>query len=240
MDPTENNVNVFDPSIVNDDPITVDVLVGEGRKYKTQDELAKAYVNADSFIEQLKRDLATAKAEADVLKNTNAPNNNANGEADPGKVQTPEGGAPNAGGDDWRAKVREELQNLTQEDKYKNNILNAQAKTVEIFGSAEAAAKAIRDRANALNVSVKWLEETAATSPNAFYAAMEIQRQESNKSSNSPAAKSDIVVQPNTNGDRNFNYYSELRKTNLAKYYSPAVQKEMFEQAKKLGSAFYN
>lgn len=240
-----NEDSVFDPDAVNDDTnaVTVDVLVGEGRKYKSPDELAKAYVNADSFIEQLKRDLATAKAEADVLKNASTPNSNANGNADPVNPNTPsteDKNAPNAGGDDWRAKVRAEIENLTQEERFKKNILDAQEKMVEVYGSKEAAAKAIRERAQSLNVSVKWLEETAASSPSAFYATMEIQRQDA-KSNNTPTSRSEVVTPTNANtGERTFRYYTELRKTDLGKYYSPAVQKEMFDQAKKLGQAFYN
>ena len=36
---------------------TVDQLVGEGKKYATVDDLAKAYANADMFIGQLKTDV---------------------------------------------------------------------------------------------------------------------------------------------------------------------------------------
>jgi hypothetical protein len=62
----------------NDNPVAV--LVGEGRKYKTEAELAKAYIQADGFIEQLKEEnrklreeTAKAKTLDEVLERLKAP-----------------------------------------------------------------------------------------------------------------------------------------------------------------------
>ena len=65
-------------------PESVSLLVGEGRKYKTLDDLAKAYLNADGFIEQLKaenQELRTKTVEAktidEVLERLSANQSNA-------------------------------------------------------------------------------------------------------------------------------------------------------------------
>lgn len=43
-------------------------LVGEGQKYKTPEELAKAYANADTFIEQLKEENRKLREQAQAAK----------------------------------------------------------------------------------------------------------------------------------------------------------------------------
>ena len=43
-------------------------LVGEGQKYKTPEELAKAYANADQFIEQLKEENRKLREQANAAK----------------------------------------------------------------------------------------------------------------------------------------------------------------------------
>lgn len=52
---------VDDQSTTEVTPTVVDQLVGEGKKYKTVDELAKAYMNADEFMETLKSENRTLK-----------------------------------------------------------------------------------------------------------------------------------------------------------------------------------
>jgi hypothetical protein len=66
------------PVADNNNPVAV--LVGEGRKYKTDADLAKAYMEADSFIEQLKEEnrklreeTAKAKTLDEVLERLKAP-----------------------------------------------------------------------------------------------------------------------------------------------------------------------
>mgnify|MGYP000205087855 CR=1 FL=1 len=46
----------------------VSALVGEGKKYKTLDDLAKGYINADGFIEQLKAENRELKEKATAAK----------------------------------------------------------------------------------------------------------------------------------------------------------------------------
>lgn len=58
------------------EPNYVDQLVGEGKKYKTADELAKAYINADSHIKTLSNENTTLSAIA-VEKDMEAENEKA-------------------------------------------------------------------------------------------------------------------------------------------------------------------
>lgn len=68
------------PAKTKEEQTLLDALVGEKQKYKSVDELAKAYVNADEFIQKLKAENAelrkqseSAKTIDDVLSRLNRP-----------------------------------------------------------------------------------------------------------------------------------------------------------------------
>jgi cysteinyl-tRNA synthetase len=72
---TETATQVATPPTTQGNGEIVSALVGEGQKYKTVDELAKAYLHADTFIQQLKEEnqkyreqVASAKSIDDVLE----------------------------------------------------------------------------------------------------------------------------------------------------------------------------
>ena len=52
---SEDNQNTNTPAATTEGQLFT-ALVGETQKYKTPEELAKAYTNADQFIEQLKEE----------------------------------------------------------------------------------------------------------------------------------------------------------------------------------------
>jgi len=71
------NATIFggegDNQSTNNAPATTDAglftaLVGEGQKYKTPEELAKAYTNADQFIETLKEENRKLREQAASAK----------------------------------------------------------------------------------------------------------------------------------------------------------------------------
>ena len=53
-----------DPFAQTQEPNYLAELVGEGKKFKTVDDLAKGKWNSDSMIETLKAEIATLKAQA--------------------------------------------------------------------------------------------------------------------------------------------------------------------------------
>ena len=82
---SDDNQNANTPAATTDGQLFT-ALVGETQKYKTPEELAKAYTNADQFIETLKEEnrklreqTMAAKTIDDVLermsKQSNAPEN---------------------------------------------------------------------------------------------------------------------------------------------------------------------
>lgn len=247
--------NVFNaaPSVDDNRPnleeVTVDTLVGDGRKYADQNQLAKAYVSADHTIAQRNAKIAELEAEVRIREdlmnkanNNNAANPNPNPNPEP-KVNT-DPAAPRVEDSgkqadvDLSALVREELKKTNEEEKFKRNIEHTANKLTDHYGSPEKANEAVRRRAEELNVGVEWLRDSAAQSPEAFFATMGINNAHS---SNSPSSTGNVQIRPNANSNKkDYKYWETFRKeVGPTKFYSREVQNEMFAAARELGPSFY-
>lgn len=235
--------NVFSPE---DNPtddldtsnITLETLVGETQKYKTPDDLAKAYAHADAAIAAMKAEKIRLEAENRVLKELdqtrNKKPNDDSGNDDPPVNTPPE---PKIEDKDLSTLVAEELKKSKEQDKFADNVNAVSDKLASFYGNAREAQKAVNTKAQELNVSVEWLMDVAGRSPVAFYNTLGIDQ----RSFNTPASAGDVnTAALNRDGNRkNFNYYEEIRKTDPKLYFSAPLRKEMFEQARQQGEKFY-
>lgn len=230
-----------DETIVEDnasEEITLDTLVGENQKYKTPDDLAKAYANADAAILRQKAELAELRAADKVktdlleaqLKRTNSPEerkpvaNEHREQEVPQKAETP----------NISELVREELLNASEEKRRADNINRATDSMTNHFGSIAKAQDAIKRRAAELNVSFEWLRDVASDSPAAFFASMGITP--SARSSSTPGYSNEVVLDRiNNAGLKNFKYFDEIRKSNPKSYYSPEMQRQVLSSLNELG-----
>lgn len=230
-------VDVFADQAQNDD-VTIDTLVGEGKKYRDVSELAKAYVNADSHIEELRRDLAQARAKSDAEKNQEpvVPTQQQQSDPTPAVTERPQSN------EDLRTLVGRELEALTESKRFEQNVESTAQTLIEHFGDAQKANQAVKDKARELGVSPDWLRDSAARSPKAFYATMGLNPDSERRDTSTPAPKSEVRFESNqNNGKKNYAYFEQMRKNKdtRATYYSQSVQNEMHRLAKEQGDAFY-
>ena len=224
------------------DSITLDTLVGEGQKYKTPDELAKAYANADAYIAQMKAELAEAKTESKVLKEIydaqkKTPDGTPKQEtlpADPPLDQKKESSEDDK---DFGSLFKEEYEKLNKETSRATNINVVSEKLSQFYGSESKARQAVQDKAKAMGVGPEWLMDMAGASPSALYTVLGLDQ----RSFSTPTVDGDVNTSA-FNQDRSrrgFRHYEEIRKTNRKAYYSREIQKQMLEDARKQGDAFY-
>jgi hypothetical protein len=220
--------------------ITLATLVGEGQKYKSPDELAKAYANADAYIATLKAKEAEREAELKVLRDLAEARQKQT--TPPEQIQQPtheqrEPAIPKAEVDISEL-VRQELSNAS-ETKRRNDNISAAAETMnKFFGSPSKAQEAIRNKASELGVSFDWLKDAAAQSPSAFYATMGISGEP--RSNSTPGYQPEVRPTSNNNGQKNFKYFEEIRKSSPKLYHSSEVQKQLFAARRELGDKFYS
>lgn len=167
------NATIFEPAGDNQgsqnasattDSNLLSALVGESQKYKTVDDLAKAYVNADGFINQLKeenrqlREQAAAAKTIDEVLERLSKQDKAPVDDNPSASIKPE---------DVQQLVEKTLQSREVHQVRTNNLLAADKLMKDKFG--EKAEEMFKQRASTPE-KAKALMELAAIDPNEFVA----------------------------------------------------------------------
>lgn len=232
---------------------TVDQLVGEGKKYATVDELAKAYTNADAFIENLKRESGELRAELQTrLSVEEQLNRLQTQQRDDEPISTPPVQQPQAPAqesginqENLAELIRNELNQSKEQERLRSNVEQVARRVTEVYGSEEKANEVITAKAQELGVSVEFLQDVASRSPKAFYAQIGLDAPQSqtpqptsgNVNPAIVAINSNAQVKPNT-----YAWYQNLRRDNPTEYFTPAVQNAIMrdaETARQRGEDFY-
>lgn len=218
-----------------------ETLVGEGKKFKTPEDLAKAKIESDRFIEQLKEepkqlreDLNRLVEETRLLKELATRNNGA--PLAQQEQKTTDSPSPEI---DLDARIRETLKRTAEESKRLDNINTVNDAMVQTYGSLEKAKEVLKQKAAELGVGAEFLQDVAARSPKAFFQTVgitEVARalQTSSSSTVNMAALGNTGVKTNT-----YKWYQQLRKDNPSMYHSPKIQTQMMNDAMKHGESFY-
>lgn len=243
-----------------EDPLNV--LVGEGKKFRSPSDLAKAKLEADSFIEKLKsenRELRTIVESLDgkvksqdmltelierVSKGTAATTATTNGTND---------ATSNTASTDTRnqsvALTPEDVLNLLeQREKAKSVAENRKlvnAKLAEMYG--DKAVEVVRQRAAELGLTDKAVFQLAESSPKAFLKLVSSNVEAPNAVRAGGAGKSTVnsqaVFAGNVGSDvRNDAYYAKLKSEMGAVKFAldTNMQVQMHKDMERLGDAFFS
>jgi hypothetical protein len=221
-------------------------LVGEGKKFKTVDDLAKAKLESDNFIESLKRenkemreDLAARLTVEQALAKARE-----SGSVEPPKPteNTPIQNRQDNLGD----QIEQALARRDQVRSIQSNIEIVTTKMTEIYGSVDKAAETISTRSKELGMSVEALQQMAASNPKAFFKLLDVDDKPAAASPTSswqraknPAAMKSAVGESATKPGT-YAYYQDLRRSDPATYYTPRVQLAMDKDAREKGQSFYS
>lgn len=246
--------DLFDESATDDNQVTVDPdknyleeLVGDSRKFKTPEELARGKYEADLFIEQLKREQRELRDElnkrlsleefADQFSKktlnkppSSSPSNTSEQEDDEGQVNLQSPRTP----EDIEKFLEQKLTEREKRTKSEQNLQSVYSEMERRYGSA--ANKAIQERAKELGVGVQFLRNIAETSPKSF---LELFPQKRHDDTAPPSSEIRRPATDGQSGTKKFKDYEKMRKENPREYFKPHIQMEMFEQARKLGADFY-
>lgn len=214
------------------------LLVGEGRKYKTVEELAKAYVNVDEFVETLKGENQKLREDVSKAKTLDEVLERLKGTTD--TTTTDKGGttATTSSGltvQDVTKIVSNTISGMETQRSKETNLKAADAKMKELFGEKaqevfdkEAATPAMRDA----------LINLASVSPEKFVAMFQPVTNSAGSQVDSTTSVNTTALNANAGNARALNpecaeFYKELRKKNPAQYYSQAIQTQMHRAATK-------
>lgn len=231
----DNNQNV---------EVSFDDLVGEGKKFKTPDDLAKAKAESDRFIEQLKREAEEARTElrsrlsleelSEQLLSRTVERNQATTPEEVNRKQE-ENPAPI----DLDKRLEEFFEQKTAKQRRDENIQKTREALKERFGGDYNAT--LRQIAEELSVSDKFLADAAATSPKAFLQLVDsVRAPDNNRPLTPPQGTVDTSKQFNQQLNKNNAYYQKLRKEDPKTYFSKKVQTEIHNEAMRQGAKFYD
>lgn len=224
-------------------------LVGEGKKFKNEIELARSKAESDAFIEKLKRENAELRANTqkaataeEILKKIQEA-----AQAKPAtqeQVQVSNQSESNKGS----SFSQEDLDKIIEEKlKAKESETQAERNYRQVVESMSAAwgehnlQTELKRKASQLGMTTQQLQDVALSNPNAFLKLVDIQGNQQSYSKQSPATSTVNTSVSTSAGVRNKAYYDQRRKEmgNSAFFADKKLQAEMLSQAAALGNKFY-
>lgn len=228
-------------------------LVGDGKKFKTVEELARGKAEADLYIktvnqraDQLRNDYlqlrdqlnareneeaAQAKFE-DLLARYETARNNPQLPAD-----LPER-KPTQQLDETKLKslIRDEFHQTQAEMKADANFNSVQNKLKEQFGDKYASV--LQEKMHSLGLDASDVDTLARKSPTAFFNTLGLNQQAPESLANPPRSSRTTGFTPTGGEKRTWSYYENMRKTKPKLYYDPKIANQMHDDAIALGEAF--
>jgi hypothetical protein len=241
-------------------------LVGEDKKFKTNEDLAKAKAESDRFIQQLQGELAGIRQELStrqtleelmtkvgsqrVPENTPGNNQNPNGDDDGKNVKA-------LSEEDIARLVEDRLTKAERARVQNSNLETVKQTLMESFGSDYVTH--LKAKAAELGVSEEYLNSMAKETPKAFLKLVEADGEGSARRSEAAAKRATPVAGglftppsganiQSTNQSKGFSptgtpkmsFYENIKRTDPAKYWSAAIQNKMHKDAIALGEAFFD
>lgn len=235
--------DIFTPP---DDQTTIpenarEILVGEGKKFKDDEALAKGKLEADNYIKQLQRELSEIRehqAKSQTMEEIKTQILDSLKEKTP--VQPPV--TPPANGQNDSVNVEELVNTLLEKKDVERRVQSnreAVSKTLqEKFGSD--AQLILNQKAKELNVTLDYLAKVANESPSAFFRLVGLDAPNQSVQAVPAPRASQTAPLPQGAGVRNKAHYDKIRAQNPTEYFSQKVQMQMYKDAMSQGDSFYN
>lgn len=226
----------------------VDHLVGDGKKFKDIEALAKGKLEADRHIGEITKTLDELRAELakqDYAKNLleQMSKGSETGAEQPPPVTTSSSNTENTtqSASDFEALVEKVITAKEKSKTASQNISVVGEEMQKQYG--DKTADVLKAKSLELNMSLDRLKEIAAESPTAFFQLIGVKKMGEKTSTSTGVTTQSTIRSENFNSysqDRTFEYYQKLRKENRSLYYSPKIQNTMLQDRERLGDRFYN
>lgn len=242
------------PSAAPTDPTKsyYDELVGEGKKFRDNEALARAKAESDAFIERLKNEAEGLRQELNTrltmeqlmdkiaAKPTETPPSQSPNQMTP----TPE--VKSTSPDDIE-KIIEDRLSKAEKTRVQNANLTLVRETLEQNWGQDYVQR-LKEKASELGVGEEFLQGLAKDQPKAFLKLVEADTQakpavQPNNTLFVPPSSQSVPRQTNgfsPSGQRTKAYYDQIKAKNPSEYWSPSVQNQMHNDALKLGEAFFD
>lgn len=241
-----DNTNQNDPIQIDPNKNYLEELVGEGKKFKSIEDLARGKAEADLYVDHLKS--RQDELRADYLKmreeytagpklketldqymqefrqsqNTNQPLGNEDKSVfDETKVAD---------------MVKQHLAANKQLDREEANAARVESKLKEIYGPGYKAS--VKQQIDQLGMTVDFFNDMARQYPDALMRTLGADAPNARETFQSPPTSTQRLDPTSASGQRTWSFYEKMRKTDPVRYRDPKTQDQMFKDATYLGDKF--
>lgn len=240
-----------EPVKVPEDKKVLDELVGEGKKFKTPEDLARGKIESDNFISRLqdenkelrdevkaRKNLEELAAELATAQRPAITPASASNESEPSvrerDVITPV---------DISKTVEEVVAKREAAASARSNLQKVKEKLQDSFGNNFP--QVLKQKARAIDPSLteQDLDNLAARNPNALFAMLGLNQSTQRQVLDTTTAEETVntsAFQPNVGQERTMKYYQDMKRTDKVKYFSKEVANQMYIDAKRLGEKFFD
>ena len=222
-------------------------LVGEGKKFKTVEDLARGKAEADLYIEHKNRAQDELRAAYASLQNEynsgqslkeliDQLKSNKESQNEPTPV-VPEDKSATLDLNKIEELIRNNITATKQQEKEEANFNTVQAKLKEVYG--DNFANTLKQQISELGLTTEFVNDLAKKHPQVLFRTLGIDGQSQRETFQAPPAsknRSDPFAP--TVAKRTWSHYEKLRKSNPTEYFNPKTQDQMFKDATALGAAF--
>lgn len=222
-------------------------------KYHDVKGVAKAIVEKESFIKQLKRE--NAELRADVVGRSRVEEVVDRLLAQRTQTTTGNSEATNASGEDGagnsstntntgltEADVQRILAQERSAQRTEQNVVAVKGKLQEMFGNDWQ--RVLIAKAKEIGESTEFFDALAKSNPNALIALVSNSKKEEKKQDSALFTQgintTGQTLNQNTQNVRNKSFYDKLKQTNPKDYWTPRVQNQMHKDALAQGALFFN
>lgn len=220
-------------------------LVGEGKKFKDAQSLARAKAEADFTIDMFKQRMDEMRADYKELHEARQAGATLKELADQLKAQQKPEGTFTPANElnvqpeevDIDKKIDARMAQREAELKEQENLSRVQQTLKDRFGNNYQSV--LSEQRDALRLSDKEVNDLARKSPEAFFRVMGINQMNQDNTFQTPprsVSRSDSFA-PSV-PKRTWKYYQDLKRTDANLYYSPKIFNQMLKDAEELGDAF--
>lgn len=222
-------------------------LVGEGKKFKTPEDLAKGKYISDLYIKHKEREFDSLREDylklrdeynagpklqellEDLVQNkqqlaSNDNTDNVNG------VQNKPAFDPK----EIESLVSSKIQEHETSKKYEENFNSVRNKLKDVYGSNYK--QVLKEKIESLGLEEDLVNDLARRHPKVLYKTLGLDQPQQDNFQTPP--RSNITGFAPSNQKRTWSYYQELRKKDPKTYYNPKTQVQMHNDAISLGEEF--
>lgn len=221
-------------------------LVGDDKKFKDEEALARGKYESDLMIEQLlseKRELeekvSSSMTVEDLMAKLEEQKTSSSTETPQAKPEQAESEEQSQGLSEAGIQklLDDRLNEFVSSNEKKSNLTSVQNILADTYGKDATAL--LNQKSRELNVSMSEMERIAESNPKMFLSLVGVDTSTQRTNSTSPTPVDTVKMPSNPSGVKNYKYYEKMRKENPSSYFNATVQMEMFNQAKEQGDNFY-